>query len=226
MINGKLVDTPRLQQPYYRDYSFTGVYHPAAASSTRGGGGEGAAPTPPIVDALTRWANAHVNEWVEEAERSLGIQRRAAVPRLPSQSSVEDRHGSPSSPCVTPSTEGGDPTPWLLNSALVNWYRNGHDYIGAHSDRQANGLLLVGSPIVSVSYGAERTFRIRPMRSQAEYDVGHRVAVVRDIPLRHGTVVVMGGMMQEFFTHEVPKVGGDKGGRVGARVNVTMRCFR
>lgn len=46
-----------------------------------------------------------------------------------------------------------------FNGALVNKYVDGNDYISAHSDDE-NGLdRLVG--VVSLSYGAERIFRIR-----------------------------------------------------------------
>src|SRR5690349_9468585 len=47
-----------------------------------------------------------------------------------------------------------------LNGLLLNWYDGslGH-YIGRHRDSVAN--MIPGSPIVTISFGAERTFRLR-----------------------------------------------------------------
>ena len=46
-----------------------------------------------------------------------------------------------------------------FNHVLINWYNDGSHYIGPHSDSEAQ--IVEDSPIVSVSLGQERTFRIR-----------------------------------------------------------------
>lgn len=48
-----------------------------------------------------------------------------------------------------------------LNGVLINWYDGslGH-YIGKHHDSTRN--MVKGAPIVTVSFGQERTFRLRP----------------------------------------------------------------
>ncbi len=102
-----------------------------------------------------------------------------------------------------------------FDEILVNWYENGHHYIGFHSDSEIQ--LVPNSPIVSVSFGAERKFRIREK---------HTKRIVLDLPLTDRSVVVMGGTMQKEFTHEVPKIAGKKGEDVGPRVNVTFRQFK
>jgi len=101
-----------------------------------------------------------------------------------------------------------------FNQILINWYANGHHYIGTHTDDESQ--LIYESPIISLSLGAERIFRLREKKSKQ---------VVHDIPMPHGSVVVMGGMMQNQFTHEVPKINGTKGDDVGRRINITFRQF-
>ena len=43
-----------------------------------------------------------------------------------------------------------------LNELLVNWYRDGSDYIGPHSDDERE--LVKGAGIYCISYGATRDF--------------------------------------------------------------------
>jgi len=47
----------------------------------------------------------------------------------------------------------------VFNQMLINYYMNGHHYIGSHADNEKQ--LVIGSPIVSISFGGTRTFRIR-----------------------------------------------------------------
>ena len=102
-----------------------------------------------------------------------------------------------------------------FDQLLVNWYENGLHYIGAHSD--AEGDLVKGSAIVSISYGTERKFRIRNKQTKE---------ILLDVPLVNGSVVVMGGKFQKELTHEVPKIGGKKGLATGRRINITLRQFK
>ena len=100
------------------------------------------------------------------------------------------------------------------NQILINWYENGHHYIGAHSDDE--GQIVKLSPIVSISIGAERVFRIRSKFKRT---------MVMDIPMPSGTYLIMGGNMQKHFLHEVPKINGMKGEAIGKRINLTFRQF-
>jgi alkylated DNA repair dioxygenase AlkB len=71
---------------------------------------------------------------------------------------------------------------------------------------------LVLAPIVTISLGAERVFRIRRWKGDA---------VTHDIPTGNGTVIVMPYAVNLAWTHEVPhsaKV-------VGRRISVTARAF-
>src|SRR6478609_153158 len=86
------------------------------------------------------------------------------------------------------------------NQVLVNFYMNGHHYIGKHSDDERQ--LVQESSIFSASFGQKRTFRIRTKSDGS---------IVKDIEMNNGTYVVMCGKMQKEFTHEVTKVMGKKG---------------
>lgn len=97
-----------------------------------------------------------------------------------------------------------------LNGLLVNWYdANLEHYIGRHRDKTAG--LVSGAPIVTISFGAERTFRLRPWRG----------AGVRDFAATHGAVFVMPFDTNRAWTHEVPHFAQDR----GRRISVTLRAF-
>jgi alkylated DNA repair dioxygenase AlkB len=98
------------------------------------------------------------------------------------------------------------------NQCLVNFYENGHHYIGRHSDNEKDFMKY--APIFSASFGQERTFRIRDKKTKK---------IVQDIQVKDGTFIIMCGKMQKEFYHEIPKVGGDKGAAMGKRINVTFR---
>jgi alkylated DNA repair dioxygenase AlkB len=80
-----------------------------------------------------------------------------------------------------------------LNGILMNRYHNGSDSIGAHSDDESR---LDSTMVVTLAFGATRTFRIRDKRTKE---------IVYDIPHVPGTAIVMGGAFQENYTHEIPK---------------------
>jgi len=111
--------------------------------------------------------------------------------------------------------EDGKWKTYRFNQALVNYYMDGMHYIGRHSDDERQ--LLPDSPVFSASFGQERCFRIREKKTRH---------IVSDISMANGTVIVMCGKMQKEYTHEVPKVTGEKGRVMGPRVNVTFRIFK
>jgi alkylated DNA repair dioxygenase AlkB len=97
-----------------------------------------------------------------------------------------------------------------LNGLLLNWYdaADGH-YIGKHRDSTQN--MVEGAPIITVSYGAARTFRLRPWR---------RTGVV-DFETFDGSVFAMPYDTNRAFTHEVLHTASS----VGRRISVTLRAF-
>lgn len=103
-----------------------------------------------------------------------------------------------------------------FNQLYVNWYQNGLHYIGAHRD---NECILDGvtTPILNLSLGSERKFRLR--------DYGTK-QIVRDIPFCNRQILVMGGRTNLDYTHEVPKISGKRGLEVGRRISITLRRFK
>jgi alkylated DNA repair dioxygenase AlkB len=79
-----------------------------------------------------------------------------------------------------------------FNGILVNKYMDGTDYIGAHSDDETG---LDGLGVVSISYGAERIFRIRNKNDKT---------IVCDEVTTHCGILHMGGNFQRLYTHEIP----------------------
>ena len=79
-----------------------------------------------------------------------------------------------------------------FNGILVNKYMDGNDYISAHSDDET-GLDSAG--VISISYGAERIFRIRKKESKQH---------ICDELTTHCSILHMGGNFQKLYTHEIP----------------------
>lgn len=79
-----------------------------------------------------------------------------------------------------------------FNGILVNKYNSGEDYIGKHSDDE-EGIDSVG--VISLSYGAERKFRIRDKKTNK---------IVQDIMTKNNHLIQMAGEFQKEFTHEIP----------------------
>jgi alkylated DNA repair dioxygenase AlkB len=81
------------------------------------------------------------------------------------------------------------------NSVLINRYIDGNHSISPHSDDE-RGLDPKGG-VVALSYGAERTFRIRNKSANT---------IVKDIATAHMHAICMrGAAFQANFTHEIPK---------------------
>lgn len=97
-----------------------------------------------------------------------------------------------------------------LNGLLLNWYDGtlGH-YIGKHRDKTTG--MVVGTPIVTVSFGEARVFRLRKWKGDDTLDY---VA-------EHGSVFVIPFEMNQRWTHEVPKLKRYQ----ERRVSVTLRAF-
>jgi len=80
-----------------------------------------------------------------------------------------------------------------FNGILLNMYENGSEYIGKHRDDES-GLDTNKKAIGSISYGSERTFRIRDNEGK----------IVRNIKTKHGMFMMMFDNFQEMYTHEIP----------------------
>jgi alkylated DNA repair dioxygenase AlkB len=95
-----------------------------------------------------------------------------------------------------------------FNCVLLNWYRDGKDSLAWHADDE--GELGVNPVIASANFGATRDFQLR------RNDNPDRTIT---IPLKHGTLLVMRGALQEHWKHAVPKRANVR----EARFNLTFR---
>lgn len=96
-----------------------------------------------------------------------------------------------------------------FNRVLLNYYRDGNDSVAWHSDTlPADGK---HHAIASVTLGDTRVFKVRRK--------GETNAGLLDIPLTHGSFLLMGETMQDLYEHHVPKTSR----KVGGRINLTFR---
>lgn len=87
------------------------------------------------------------------------------------------------------------------NGILVNYYEDGNNYIGDHSDDEKN---VDKGGVISISYGAVRKFRIRDKLTKK---------IIMDIPTISNSIIHMGGNFQKEFTHGIPVEKSVKGSR-------------
>lgn len=96
-----------------------------------------------------------------------------------------------------------------FNSVLMNWYRDGEDHLNWHADDEKE--LGVNPIIASVNFGATRDFVLRRNDKSSKIN----------IPLNHGTLLIMKGECQHHWQHSVPKRKKVK----DARINLTFRLI-
>ena len=96
------------------------------------------------------------------------------------------------------------------NSVLANWYRDGHDKMGWHSDNEKE---LGDQPVIaSLSLGATRSFQLK-----------HRYTGQRlDLELSSGSLLVMAGTLQKYWQHALPARKRVSQGRI----NLTFRSVQ
>lgn len=94
-----------------------------------------------------------------------------------------------------------------FNSVLLNYYRDGRDSMGMHSDDEAE--LGPEPAIASVSFGATRTFVLRHKASKR----------ILKIELSSGSLLLMAGRTQHCWQHGIHKSTRP----LGPRVNLTFR---
>jgi alkylated DNA repair dioxygenase AlkB len=95
-----------------------------------------------------------------------------------------------------------------FNSALLNLYRDGHDYMGWHRDNEKE---LGAQPVIgSVSFGSSRIFRLQHIKEKN---------LKVSMELRSGSYLHMQGETQIFWRHCVPKQTSCS----ASRINITFR---
>ena len=97
----------------------------------------------------------------------------------------------------------------VFNRVLLNYYRDGNDSVSWHSDTlPSDGK---HHAIASVTFGETRLFKVR---HKSRKDIGQL-----NIPLTHGSLLLMGETMQDHYEHHVPKTSK----KIGPRINLTFR---
>ena len=99
---------------------------------------------------------------------------------------------------------------FLFNSVLINYYRDGQDSNGWHSDDESE---LGNNPVIaSISLGGSRDFQLRHKKDKS---------IKTSICLENGSLLIMKGTTQHNWQHCIPKrVNSD------ARINLTFRLIK
>lgn len=99
-----------------------------------------------------------------------------------------------------------------FSSCLLNYYRNGKDSVNWHQDNEKE---LGQNPIIgSVSFGETRPFQLKHLDKEELDKV--------DIPLTHGSFLLMKGTTQHYWKHQIPKTTRE----IKARINLTFRIIK
>lgn len=98
-----------------------------------------------------------------------------------------------------------------FNGVLINYYRNGQDAMGWHSDNEA--VLGRNPTIASLSLGEARRFDLRRRGVQR---------IEHSIELTHGSLLVMRGATQHYWQHQVARTKQS----MSSRLNLTFRWIR
>lgn len=94
-----------------------------------------------------------------------------------------------------------------FNAVLLNWYANGQEHMGWHSDDEPE--LGRAPQIASLSLGEERWFELSHKTQGMQFK----------LMLQHGSLLLMGGDCQRFWRHRVAKMAKAQQGRI----NLTFR---
>ncbi|NYE30911.1 alkylated DNA repair dioxygenase AlkB [Rhodanobacter sp. K2T2] len=147
-------------------------------------------------------ASPRLSCWIGDAGTGYTYSRTRFEPR-PWPESLASLRGRLETDCMA-----------SFNSVLANFYRDGSDSMGWHSDDESE---LGARPVIaSLSLGATRPFRLRRRLPRG-------VRVQRGdtlcLPLTHGSLLRMAGDTQRLYRHEIPKTREP----IGGRINLTFR---
>jgi alkylated DNA repair dioxygenase AlkB len=98
-----------------------------------------------------------------------------------------------------------------FSSVLLNYYRNGTDSMGWHSDDEKE---LGQNPVIgSISFGETRLFQLRHLKRKDLKKV--------NIKLSNGSFLLMKGTTQHYWEHQIPKTSK----KITPRINLTFRTI-
>lgn len=97
-----------------------------------------------------------------------------------------------------------------FNFALLNFYANGKEYMGWHSDDEKS---LGNNPIIaSVSLGSRRDMLFKNKKTKE----------ISNLSLNNGSLLIMKGNTQDSWLHSIPK----RKNIFGPRINLTFRHLK
>ena len=97
----------------------------------------------------------------------------------------------------------------IINSCLINKYRNSKDYISPHRD--TNISFGEYPTIAGLSIGSEREIVFKRTDQKGK---------IFKFKLNSGSLFIMGGCSQKYYTHEIPPVNNEN-----VRYSLTFREF-
>jgi len=97
-----------------------------------------------------------------------------------------------------------------FNFVLVNYYKDGSNYIGWHSDDEND---LASQTISSISLGITRDFQFRKKNNKKKK---------YEIKLNHGDLLIMKGQTNNLWQHSLPK----RTNINSSRINLTYRVMK
>lgn len=98
------------------------------------------------------------------------------------------------------------------NSCLLNYYKNGSEYIGYHSDKE----IVKNSDVATISLGSKRDFYFKRKNTKGETIKTY---------LDSGDLCVMNYETQKLFTHSIPKRT-SRTEPIGGRISLTFRTLK
>jgi len=92
------------------------------------------------------------------------------------------------------------------NQVLVNWYESGKDFIPYHTDYETGMKETSTIAVITLTKDdtRDRTFIIKPKQKTRESKSNYYDIV--KIRASHGSIIIMGGKIQQKYVHGVPKV--------------------
>ena len=107
------------------------------------------------------------------------------------------------------------------NQLVVNWYKDGNDYIAPHGDCDIGMVPDYEISMISLyeSDSDPNKYRILTIIPKNEKTESHYEKI--NIVLRHGTIITMGGTMQTEFKHGISKTESD----CFRRISLSFRQF-
>lgn len=97
-----------------------------------------------------------------------------------------------------------------INSALLNYYKNGQDYIAYHSDSEVKPPRNM---VIALSLGQTRKFYFK-----RKFD-----NTVIKTTINNGDLMIMYGRCQELYKHSIPKQDTIEGRAMKDRISITFR---